>query len=154
MAKATAMCKCDKCGSEFVATATKYSRKEADSWEAWARDNYTTCSDCYQKEREEKKQAEAAAQAEQLNGFGLKPLTGSEKQVAWATDIRSKFITRCLTGYPEAISSIKAMSGEKTSELLSASDDELGYYRWAKGLVLALRETAAKWFIDNRNALL
>lgn len=49
MAKATAYCKCRDCGKEFVKTKICYNRKEADSWESYAKSNYTLCASCYGK---------------------------------------------------------------------------------------------------------
>ena len=49
MAKATAYCKCETCGTEFTRTADKGLRAEADSWALWAADHYTECPACYAK---------------------------------------------------------------------------------------------------------
>ena len=56
MAKATAHCRCEICGSEFEKTATKANRRDADSWVEWAEENYTVCPSCWgkQKQQEEK----------------------------------------------------------------------------------------------------
>lgn len=78
MAKATAICKCRKCGKEFTKITVKASRKEADAWEVWAKENYTLCSDCYRASREE----------------GLPELTGTERQIAWAKSLRREFIDK------------------------------------------------------------
>lgn len=78
MAKATAICKCRKCGKGFIKMTTNASRKEANAWEAWAKENYTLCTDCYRESKE----------------AGLPELTGSEKQIAWAKSLRREFIDK------------------------------------------------------------
>ena len=47
MAQATATCTCATCGAEFIKIKTCYSRREADSWEAWATENIVECGTCY-----------------------------------------------------------------------------------------------------------
>lgn len=49
MAKATANCICDTCGSEFVKEKKCYNRREADDWEKWAESNLRECPSCYYK---------------------------------------------------------------------------------------------------------
>ena len=83
MAKATAICTCKKCGKTFNKVATCHSRREADAYETYAASTYSVCPDCYRAEQHEQATAEAAKVA-------LPELTGSERQVAWAMDIRHK----------------------------------------------------------------
>lgn len=47
MAIAKADCKCKTCGETFRKTAEKRNRREADSWEQWAIENYDECPKCY-----------------------------------------------------------------------------------------------------------
>jgi hypothetical protein len=47
MAIAKADCKCKTCGGAFRKTAEKRNRREADSWEQWAVENYDECPKCY-----------------------------------------------------------------------------------------------------------
>ncbi len=47
MAKATAICTCSTCGETFRKQTTKRNRREADSWEQWAVENYDECPKCY-----------------------------------------------------------------------------------------------------------
>ncbi len=88
MAKATATCKCSKCGAEFEVIAYKRNRSEADSFAKWAELNITVCDDCEKKMRDEAHAAENEKAAQAANENGYPELTGTEKQVAWANTIR------------------------------------------------------------------
>lgn len=57
MAQARVYCTCKKCGAEFEKVATKHNRREADSWEEWAKNYFDLCPDC---ERQAKKEREKA----------------------------------------------------------------------------------------------
>lgn len=59
-------------------------------------------------------------------------LSGSEKQVAWATDIIKKFAF------------VASTSAFKTAE----QEESIGFIDW-----VIENNTAARWWIDNRNAL-
>lgn len=91
MAKATATCKCEKCGKEFVKVKICGNRKEADSFEEWAKENCTECPDCYA----ERVKAERDNKADELiKEFGWAEIEGvSEKQIAYAKSLRNKYIT-------------------------------------------------------------
>lgn len=82
MARAIANCTCRKCGKKFEKIASKNSRDEANRWTEWAEANITLCYDCYK--------AESYEQAK--GDMELPELEGSPKQIAWAEDIRDKFI--------------------------------------------------------------
>lgn len=51
MAKATAQCKCKICGDSFIRTSICHNRKQADSWEEWAIDNFDLCPKCFAKQQ-------------------------------------------------------------------------------------------------------
>lgn len=51
MAKAIAMCKCEKCGQTFKKVKACGNRSEADSYVAWAEEHFTLCPDCYAAEQ-------------------------------------------------------------------------------------------------------
>lgn len=91
MAVAIANCTCSECGAQFERRTKKYNRREADSWVEWAEAHITICPECWKKEKEAEK-AEALRQA--TEGITLSGLVGSAKQVAWAKDIREKFILK------------------------------------------------------------
>ena len=92
MAKATAVCTCAKCGATFEVSAVKSNRREADNWKAWAESHYDECPDCYKARKQQEREAANVAAAEKARGAGLPDLSGSEKQIAWATKIRQDFV--------------------------------------------------------------
>ena len=57
MAKAKAICKCEKCGKTFEKEKICANRREAESWEAWAEENCTVCPECYAAEKASKLEA-------------------------------------------------------------------------------------------------
>lgn len=77
--------------------------------------------------------AAAAAEREKQEGLNLPGLTGSQKQVAWAEDIRAQFVADVLAS---AAPGVDAFAEWGQSEL---------------GVAVA-RLTSAKFWIDNRNA--
>lgn len=87
MAKATAICTCATCGAEFEKIAFKRNRTEANEWEAWAVANIDECPDCYRARLAAERDAENRAAMEDAKATGLPSLTGSDKQIAWATTI-------------------------------------------------------------------
>lgn len=96
MAKATVNCTCGTCGKTFTKFADKRNRREADAWEAWARENIVECPECYKA----RIRAEKLAKAEETIGdVELVELTGSEKQIKWANDIRAQKLADILNTY-------------------------------------------------------
>lgn len=100
MAKASVTLKCKDCGAEYTVTKKCYNRKEADSWEAYMQQgNSGQCTECWKKDQQRKREIEKAQLAEKVNAklsearIVLPELVGSEKQVAWANDIRNNFIS-------------------------------------------------------------
>lgn len=117
MAIANATCTCATCGKEFVIRVAKRNRADANSFEQWAAAHITECRECERKRVHE----EALAVSE-----GLPELTGSEKQIKWAIDIRAGFI--------------KTIRGIK----------EFAKYA-ADMAAITAHKTEAKWWIDNRD---
>lgn len=92
MAQATAICTCRACGAEFTKYANKCNRREADAWEAWARNNYNLCPQCYAAEQDAQGAAEYARMAAK---YDLPQIVGiSEKQTDYAADLRRGFIAK------------------------------------------------------------
>lgn len=136
MAKATITIKCKTCGKEFTVSKNCYNRTEADSWERWAANHYTTCSECYA----QKKQPAASSNPPELEG--------PERQISWATSIRAKF--------EKEISSFIA-DFEKTLKELKASDEATPAHiahiaKCHKVMAKMLSVTSRRWWIDNRTA--
>lgn len=98
MAKVKLTLTCSECGNEFIHTHYVNNRTSAESYEDWARENITVCPDCY---RNAIKANERATRDEEVKhgrlkiaeiGLELPPLTGTEKQVAWADSIRTRAV--------------------------------------------------------------
>lgn len=121
MARAKAVCTCKKCGKVFVKYADKHSREEANSWEAWAVENFTICPDC----------AEEVAQ-EKAASNGLAELSGTPKQIAWANKIRDQFASDCQKDLKE----IDPAGLEMFKDFLNK---------------IFTTKTNAGWWIDHRN---
>ena len=134
MAKATVKIICKECGKEFEATATKYNRREADAWEAWAVEHITTCPECKKAAAQAKAKSRTAQIIGKITaaaGVELVALTGSEKQIAWAEDLRAASIVDFVDTY-------------------GLTDEEIGDN--AAMLAQTINsEPSAKWWIDNRD---
>ena len=132
MAKATATCTCERCGATFTKTVDKPNRSQADSWIAWAELNIRVCPACYKAE----KAAEAAAEIAKANAeIGLAQLEGTPKQIAWATDIRDKFI---------------AASARKLDEV-NRADEKARLTRYRR--IVLQQSKDSHWWIENRYSL-
>lgn len=105
MALAKIICTCKTCGSEFEIRKAKRNRAEADSFKAWAIENITECREC----RARRAHEEAMQEAE-----GLPQLTGSEKQISWAVDIRARVIRIIKSQYPLQLPDLDAVLKAKT----------------------------------------
>ena len=80
---AKAQCHCAVCGNDFEIKVKRRNREEATSFEEWAAKNITVCRGCEQKIRKQENHKRALE-----NSDGLPALEGTEKQIAWAFDIR------------------------------------------------------------------
>lgn len=142
MAKATATCTCATCGAEFTVTAYKYNRREADSWESWAESHYDECDECREKRIQSERDEANRKAAENAASAGLPALTGSQKQIAWATTIRDGILAIC----SETIADLQLVveSGEASDEYR----DDLLVDKLIRSWLLT--KTEAAWWIDNR----
>lgn len=92
------------------------------------------CPECYAKELEETRSREFEAAKRSSEEMKLPDLTGTEKQVAWATKIRADIFSKNLT-----------LLGEITDQ---------GLLEYSKARILKMREqTTAKYWIDGRDTL-
>ena len=94
MSRVKMVLKCEHCGKEFEHIHTCRNSTEAGSYEVWARENITTCPDCY---AAQKRAHQLDAVSGYISNFSeqhpLPKLTGvSEKQIAYASSLREKFI--------------------------------------------------------------
>lgn len=137
MAKGTAYCTCAKCGKTFKIEKVCYNRADANQWEAWATDHYDECTDCYKARKAAEREAENAKSAEAASEKGWPELTGTERQVAWATTIREKEVEGLMRYRRES---------KRYPNAVQAFDTCLA--------ALLAKRTAASWWIDNRGAVL
>lgn len=94
MSRVKMVLKCEHCGKEFEHIHTCRNSTEAGSYEVWARENITTCPDCY---AAQKRAHQLDAVSGYISNFSeqhpLLKITGvSEKQIAYASSLREKFI--------------------------------------------------------------
>lgn len=139
MAKAEITCTCPVCGAKHTWSVICHNRREADNWEQYhADDTDRLCPACYAKQqaakRAEAREAENKAAAETAGALGLPALSGSEKQVAWATTIRQKALDAALSAAAGCDTS--ALNGEGCAFV---------------GAVMARMSTEARWWIDHRD---
>jgi hypothetical protein len=128
MAQARIEIICTECGCKFTHRKNCCNRDAATRYEEWAAENITICPECYVKQKRAEERAaldaKTAEATKAIEGMTLSELTGSEKQIAWATDIRARAAATC-----------KAAGGnEKFWELFNS-------------------KTEAKWWIDNRDCM-
>lgn len=143
MAQATATCTCKYCGGTFYRIKDFPSRKSADDWEAWVANNITVCNACAEKRRREEREKENADAAQESESIGLPQLTGSVKQIAWATTIRMKFVQQIR---------VQMETVEKRLNEPDASDRAKKMLRAMKSdVTILLSHTAAAWWIENRD---
>jgi hypothetical protein len=128
MAQARVEIICKECGCEFTHKHICYNRDDAKRYEEWVAENITICPECYgkQKRAEERARLDAATEtanhAIEENGVELSELTGTEKQISWATDIRARGVKMF----------VDAGAKERAWEVLNAKTD-------------------AKWWIENQH---
>lgn len=138
MAKSSVKCASESCSE--VITFHERNRKEADRKAKWA-EGRLFCSGCKEKQRDlENQQA-----AEQNASAGLPLLTGSEKQVLWAESIRAMKLAHLQQ-------MIDGKLADDTSSPLKAGamDDPT----MAAAIERIRCETAASWWIDNRDVMM
>lgn len=94
MSRVKMVLKCEHCGKTFEHIHMCRNSTEAGTYEAWARENITTCPDCY---AAQKRAHQLDAVSGYISSFSdrhpLPEITGvSEKQIAYASSLREKFI--------------------------------------------------------------
>lgn len=123
MAKAKAECTCKKCGNTFIVTAYRRNTTEAASFVAWAVENITECKEC--------ETAEKKAEMDKVKDGIPAQLTGSEKQIAWAEDIRAKLV-----------SASRAYANSRKED----AEQAMAYVEW-----VVENKTDSRFWIDNRS---
>lgn len=139
MAKGTAICTCRECGKTFNMEKICRNRREADSWEDYAKENYTLCDEC--EERHRRQEAEEQRQADEAEGIPA-IMCGSEKQRDWATSIRRACIERYkATDWRAELNRILGEKKDNEQALTMLAD----MYSW-----LIENKRAASWWIEHR----
>ena len=141
MAKATVKLICQKCGKEFSVSKEFHKRAEADNWEKYiTKMGNGTCPECWKAEKEEEKEKTILENRAKLEEavkscpLSLPTLSGSEKQIAWATDLRNGVIAQMVG---------KKFYWDKAEE--KAKADPAVKTEWDK-----LFNNSAKWWIESR----
>ncbi len=89
---------CKNCGNTFTKSITIFKSKEREKTSEYIKENYTLCPICYRKIKEEEKKKEEEEKIKEIldivkaNNSTLVKLEGSEKQVAWAENLRYRML--------------------------------------------------------------
>ena len=151
MAKAKITCKCEICGGTFEHVRTCVNRSAADSYAEWASEYVTVCPSCHAAA----KMAEAASKlnAYIAENFGaehpLPEISGvSEKQIAYAASLRTKFISSDLSGCNVKLSRFFAVEDKVRLENMS-EEGRAAAEKQAESEGLSVEA----WFAKNRPAI-
>lgn len=151
MAKAKITCKCEICRGTFEHVRTCVNRSAADSYAEWASEHVTVCPSCHAAA----KKAEAASKlnAYIAENFGaehpLPEISGvSEKQIAYAASLRTKFISSDLSGCNVKLSRFFAVEDKVRLENMS-EEGRAAAEKQAESEGLSVEA----WFAKNRPAI-
>ena len=147
MAKARATCTCSVCGKTFEKCTVKTNRREADRWEEWAQQTFTVCPECEQKEHE----AKAAELAKQAAEDGMATLTGSQKQVVWAEQIRAGKLALIDAYWAQMLEKYESAKANGKEERVARMEQDMKLFNATRDWILA-NASSASWWIDSRDA--
>lgn len=108
--------------------------KGRESKEQWLKT--TVCGECYAAQKRAEKAAENKAAA--TKNEDLVPLTGSEKQIAWAESIRAGLVPELVKRRDHYVAQAKAGAPDKDIDGLAAAFNDV------------INQPSAGWWIDNR----
>lgn len=131
---------CPSCGAGYTVQLYGPGRDRE-----WKLENWDwTCDECKEKARQDENARAAAANAE----AGLPPLTGSEKQIAWAETIRAqKLDTLCKARAGELDPFyLEAFYGSRYDGAFHLGDPNIEY-----AASLLASQSKATWWIDTRD---
>jgi len=100
------------------------------------------CEECYQKQIDEQRAAEAVKAVEMAQQHGFPALTGSAKQIAWAETIRYKMMVEI----EKIINSTLGAADLATLAAYGFTPDDL-----QQGVRLISTQMAASWWIEHRH---
>ena len=124
MAKAKAKCICATCGKEFTVEATCYNRADADNFESYAVEHYHECKDCCSSRIKAEAEKRANALIEKYN---LPEITGvSEKQIAYANNLRRIFLNSCNEKKFEFAATADSLLADRQEKLRALADEHCG----------------------------
>lgn len=129
MARAIANCTCERCGNGFLKIAYKANRRDAENFREWAKGHCTICPDCWKEEQKKKQELALLKYAAEIP-----QLHGTERQVAWAEDIRRNLIAKTDS---DVMPLLQKNRGEKLA---------IGFLGW-----LIQDKTDSRFWIDNRD---
>ncbi len=154
MSRAVAHCTCERCGEEFVKENRFSNRADANHWAEWAEANITLCPKCWgkaQREQDEERYDELKTE------LRLPEITGkSDKQIAFARDLRARYVARHGEELREMRRKIDNVNAEAVAKVMAEEGvDEEGAMRkafaWMPSLYtqyLALASSSAQELID------
>ena len=151
MAKAKITCKCEICGGTFEHVRACANSSAAASYEEWAAEHVTVCPSCYAaaKKAEAKAKLDAYIAAEFGTEHPLPKITGiSEKQIAYAESLRTKFISSDLSGCSVKLSRFFAAEDKVRLENMS-EEGRAAAEKQAEAEGLSVEA----WFKKNRPAI-
>ena len=153
MAKAIATYKCPDCGATVERRIDGFNRRDADSKKEWAEAHPLLCADCYRKQQRE---AAAALSLPIIHGV-------SDKQVAYAIDLRAKFAAQHEKAVSDAIAirddhdkqaaiaAAAEKSGVTIEEFVRQNLDKFPY-KWLYAAYVVSTATEARDIIDTLTA--
>ena len=144
---------CSKCEKSFYHTSSRViPSKELDGYIDWAKNTINTCPECWKTENEAKKLAErekqSAKDAETVQEcpWILPNLTGTEKQVKWANDIRNNLLAQMISKKVN----FGAIESAAKDELPPDVGNREKLVKTSIEFMEAIYNDSAKWWIDNR----
>lgn len=124
MAKAKAKCICATCGKEFVVEKNCFNRADANNFESYAAEHYDECKDCYLSRIKAAAEKRANALIEKYN---LPLVTGvSEKQIAYADNLRRDFLNSCTEKKFEFAATADSLLADRQETLRALADEHCG----------------------------
>lgn len=108
----------------------------------WKKENEFSrlCPECREKARQQERDEANKIATEAAIEMGLPELTGTEKQVAWATTIRNDFVN-------SVNEALKKNPGRK----ITVAESKIDINDWVQAFdVLVEEKTTSKFWIDNR----
>lgn len=128
---------CTECGKTFEHRKECRNRADADSHEAWAKENIDLCPACYRAQQQQRAQAAVLAALES-HGITLPQLTGaSDKQIAYAQSVRIRTLA-------DSLSMLDAYVSFQDKAQTASADPEFAKQCEAHGLSVAEAITQAR----------